>query len=131
MLKRNKMKKELSVYRWNNFYLYFPNGMYRNYQDKERKKKIISDLDKIIKEKNFDLKKFNEIIRKKDEYFETYMPILKKKYQQNQKLTEEEKKKLEELKNLERENYKQLDSLLEPIINEMIKLGYNLEDLIR
>jgi hypothetical protein len=122
------MEDNQPIYRWNNFYMYFPSEGYRKYNNKT--KKIISDLDKILEEQNFDIKTFNKIIKKKNEYFNEYLPIIKKEIQQKRQLTQGEAKKLVRLDILEKKNYQLLDSLLEPVINKMLEKGYKLQDLI-
>jgi hypothetical protein len=125
------MKEDKPIYRWNNFYMYFPSEGYRKYNNNNNKtKKIISDLDKILEEQNFDIKTFNKIIKKKNEYFNEYLPIIKKEIQQKRQLTQGEAKTLTRLDILEKKNYQLLDSLLEPVINKMLEKGYKLQDLI-
>jgi hypothetical protein len=112
--------------KYNNFFLYFPDCMYRFM---EGHSKTCQDLDKILAETNFDMKKFNEINGRITHQLKRTIDLFKKS--SVKPLVPEEEK---EMKKLFEENEKDIqlfDELVEPAYTAMRKLGYSHEDLWR
>lgn len=119
-------------YRWNNFHLWFPEGFYRPNAKNERAQKIITDLDSVLEEQNFDLQEFQELMKSVLDISYEGTQIFKASNEDGErKLKPEEKQRIDELKKLESANYTKLDSLLEPVVKRMQELGYSLEELTK
>ena len=122
----------MTNYRWNNFTGWFPEGFYRPITKRARGHQLIADLDRVLEEQSFDLGHYQELQRRLSSYFHEYKPILEDAYKGERRgLTPEEQQRVDELGRLEAEAKVELDTLLEPVANRMMKLGYSKLELIR
>ena len=105
---------------YNNFYLYFPpSGMYRRLN---LNPELVSSLDKVLIEINFDQDKFLSIMKKRADF----IPELMEHFFKKTLISEE---RIKELENEENKINQQLEELLEPIYKRMIDLGYTDREL--
>ena len=120
----------MTNYRWNNFPMRFPGSEYRSMTKVRRQLQLFSDLDRVLEEQGFDFARFEELQAKLLSYSDEYTPIIKRAYRdEKRELTPEEEQRVEELGRKEAEAYEQFNTILYPVVNRMLELGYSLEEL--
>jgi len=115
----------------NNFYLYFPGGMYRERSD-ERMQKIIADLDVIIEKTDFDVGEFE---RQKSAFLNPQLEATKlfndATFYKKPNVPSDWKERSEGLDKLAASKMKILQQTIYPVFQTMLELGYKREDLVK
>lgn len=107
-----------------NFSLWFPNQSYRKWKrhKEEPGKSIVKDLDKLLKETNFDLKKFEELYTA---WQDNKMKAIELTHNNNG-IPNEKAKNYNEIG---QKYCDEVQKMLMPYYNNMVELGYDEHDL--
>lgn len=111
--------------KFNNFHFYFPGEYYRSLKPSEESSKIVGDLDKIIAQTRFDVKRFGELRKRLTDMARDAIIVYKRD------LTPEEEKRKNEIIKQEIEVNMELDKMMEPLYQALLKKGYTERQLTR